>query len=307
MRTLVVGCLLVGTVAYADAPCELGIAAGKPIVCARDACWAVDVKTGAVAPQPGMTVPPGHAREAPMDAAGCSVGYCTGFKPGPDDENPAAYVIASTDGAHVGVIPQSGESAQPLYIFDARTRKLVRTIPLVDPKHPDGNTSVTNMVHDAFYLANTVYVVGADAGAYEAAWAFRDDGTRLGVVGTGDDAFITYAGSANIADDAHVALADSYMEHVLVVSVKDGSKRTITRAVKLAPCTEKDLEPGADEHTAKCARHLAKELEPYVDAKLVVLPDGRFVTSLGDKVPGLAILDPKRLTVTKRLRLKVCR
>ena len=319
MRALVVGCVVVfvSASALAGAPClprsdgkavtpDLGIVAGTPIVCASGVCWDVDVKTGALQPRPGMTVPPGHATQAPLDAAGCAAGYCTGFKPDPDEDSPSAHVVTSTDGAHVGVIPM-GQDAHPLYIFDAKTKKLVRAIPLADEKAP-GNTSISNMVADAYYLGNTVYVVGTDAGPYEAVWAFRDDGTRLGLVGGGDGGFSIYAGSFDIADDSHVILTDGWMENVLVVSAKDGSTSAIARAVKPAPCKPDDFDPGVDHHTKACTRKLAKDYDPYAEAKLVSLPDGTFLAALSARRAGeLAILDPKKLTVKKRLHPKVCR
>lgn len=316
MRALIVGSLLLSTTALADAPCvpkadgavvtpDLGIVAGAPVVCAKGACWDVDAKTGALRPRPGMTVPPGHAIDAKLDDAGCTGGYCTGVKPDPDEDSGEALVMTSTDGAHVGVIP-TGQHVMPLYIFDAATKKLVRSILLADDKAP-ANTSITNAVQDAYYLGDTVYVVGTDAGPYTAVWAFGDDGTRLGLIGGGDEGFSIYAGSIDISDDSHVALADNWMEHVLVVSAKDRSTTTITRAVKPGPCKPHDFDPDADHHGKACARKLAKDYEPYAGAKLVSLPDGSFLAaSSAPRAGELVVLDGKKLTVKKRLHLKVC-
>jgi hypothetical protein len=320
MRLLIIACLLTPASAMADSPClpkaikaksdptklDLGIASGTPIVCAGDACWDVDLKTGALTARAGKT-PPGHSSDAKVDAKGCADGYCTGQKPTEEDPDYTAFVVTSTDGAHVAVVPRT-QKDQILTVFDARTKKLTKTIRLMDDKAP-GNTSVGNIVADVFYVGNTIYIAGADAGPYEAVWAFKDDGTRVGLLGdAGDDTggFSIYQGSVNIADDSHVILTDGWAEHALVVSTKDNAKKTIARAVKRAPCGGNDFLPDA-QPKGKCARHLAKAFEPYEEMKLVTLADGTFLAAFSGNASGdLAILDPSNLTEKKRLHLKVC-
>ena len=286
---------------------DLGLVDGVPTLCAHASfevggvagCWAVDAKTGALSASSAKALP-GHSVRRKSDGKGCIDGYCVPGKPGGDLD----MFVVSTGGKRVAILRE-----MTLYVFDAATKKLAKTIPLSDEKAPD-HTNVGNGPVEVLYTGDRLYVVGADAGPYIAVWAYKDDGTRVGIVGgKGDEggSFSVFSGSVNVLDGNRVLLADAGWQHAKIVSA-DGGTVDVTRPVgKTKPCKAEDLEylGQTGEPSKGCRKVIAKLFEPYVDLDPVALPDGMYLAALPG-AGGLVVLDATKLSQKKRLKLKRC-
>lgn len=291
---------------------DLGLVDGKPTLCApadRDTpgvigCWTINPKTGALSASP-VTGMPGHAQHRSFDAKGCIDGYCPpGAKPSPEPS--LTLFVVSTDGKHAALLHDAA-----LQIFDTTTKKPTKTIPLVDEKGPD-NANVGNAPIDLLYTQSRLYVVGTDAGPYIGVWAYKDDGTRIGLLGTtpGSDgnSFNVYQGGWNVIDANNALFADAGFEFVTIVNA-EGKVTKLRRKVKTAPCTAEELvylgEVG--DVSKACRRVIAARLEPYVFLDPVALPDGTYLASMAGKNRGtVVVLDGKTLAEKKRFKLKRC-
>jgi hypothetical protein len=281
---------------------DLGLVGGAPTICVTQSgeapklvgCWAVDAKTGALSETAAIGLP-GHSHQIVLDSRGCSGGLCLTKPPSNDSLN--AMVATSTDGAHA-VISYGSE----LFVFDAATRKLVKTIHTVDEKAPD-NTNVSNAITDVLYVGNTIYCEGHDAGPFAAVWAYKDDGTRLGNVDARGQVMV-YGGSSSVLDDGHAGFATGGLATLAVIAAKDGSRKNLDRHFKRGPCKKTEMEDGAEVGKV-CSKHLDKNYTPYVGARLVFVPNGILGLVSQDHAPELAVFD-RKLVEKKRLKLALC-
>lgn len=296
---------LPGAVAVADSPvfADLGLVDGAPTICVEErgekprvvGCWSVDGKTGALSASPASGLP-GHARQVVLDAKGCAAGLCLA-KP-PSETGLTAMVAISTDGAHA-VLNYGSE----LSVFDAASKKLVKTINTVDEKAPD-DTNVSNAITDVLYIGNTIYCEGHDAGPFAAVWAYKDDGTRLGGVDSKGQVMV-YDGSSSVLDDSHAGFATGGLATLAVISAKDRSRKNLDRHFKRSPCKKVEIEDPSAEVSKACQRHLAKNFTPYIGARLVFTPTGILGLVHQESTPELALFD-RKLVEKKRLKLALC-
>ncbi len=325
---LALAALLLGpSLAAADAPClpkalfakgdsiapvlDLGLVDGAPTLCMHAdwetgglvGCWGVDPKSGKLSASTATALP-GHSQHRKADAKGCLDGYCTSAKVPASEDMPLFAV--STDGKHAVMLRE-----MTLFVFDTATKKQITVIPLSDEKAPN-NTNVGNAPIDIHYTGNRIYVAGTDAGPYIAVWAYKDDGTRLGSVGsTGPDTGGTnvYDGAVNTLDANRVLLADAGWQHITIVSAADGKTVELTRSVKTKPCKPEELglidESGGA--SKACRKVLDKMLLPFAGMDPVALADGTLLAAMDGKNRGtLLVLDGTKLTEKKRFKLKRC-
>jgi hypothetical protein len=318
-RALLVTSLLAPAAAAADPVClpkalfpkgdayvptfDLGHVAGVPTLCAHAdseigglvGCWAIDPKTGALSASTATALP-GHSQHRKTDAKGCIDGYCAPKAAAGE----VLMFVTSTDGAHAAILRDTS-----LYVFDTKTKKQTKVVPLSDEKAPD-NTNVGNSPVEVLYAGNALYVVGTDAGPYIAVWSFKDDGKRTGVVGGG---ISVYSGGVNVLDDTKVGLANPGLQSLMVVNAADGKATIVKRAVKSAPCKPEDMEylGETDEPSKGCSKTLAKNFIPWANLDPILLPSGEYLVALAGAGRGsLAILDPVKLAGKKRFKLKRC-
>jgi hypothetical protein len=136
-----------------------------------------------------------------------------------------------------------------------------------------------------------------------AVWAFQRDGKRLGMVGAkSGDIFSVYLGSAGPLDDKQFVVADAALQTLHIVP----GGPTLTRPVTKGSCTSEDLEYLGSTSTPKraCKQHLAKHYLPFSDLELLRV-DGKLVALDGKRQ--LLWLDDKKLSVSKRVQLPVCK
>lgn len=316
-RAVLIAALLAPVAATADPVClpkalfpkgdayvptfDLGLVAGVPTLCAHAdsevggliGCWAIDPKTGALSASTATALP-GHSQHRKTDAKGCIDGYCAPKAAAGE----MLMFVTSTDGAHAAILYDVS-----LYVFDAKTKKQTKIIPLSDEKAPD-NTNVGNSPVEVMYAGNALYVVGTDAGPYIAVWSFKDDGKRTGILDLS-----VFAGGVNVLDDTKVALADAGLQSMLVVNASDGKTTEIKRPAKSAPCKAEDMQYlGETSQPSKgCRKVLAKSFDPWANLDPILLPSGEYLAALAGSGRGsVAILDPVKLAQKKRFKLKRC-
>jgi len=281
----------------------LGSIAGVPLACvARGAkvlgCWDIDPRSGTLTAR-AVSAPPGRSIEAAPDAKGCVDGYClpaTGTAP------ERVLMATSTDGRHAVI---GGWGSGAVAVFDTRTKKLLRSF---DYSGKTDDTIIGNSVVGLLYIGNMLYVRGSDAGPYEAVFAIKDDGTRLGQLTDGKEALFSIdEGSASALDAERLALTDAFFQQLVIISAKDNSRTVIKRPFVLGPCSEDDLDV-TEPPKKSCEKHFAKTFAPYSGAELVALPGGDLLLALSGKAVGqLALLDSKTLVEKRRLRMPICR
>lgn len=290
---------------------DLGLVANVPTLCARRrdesagllGCWTIDAKTGALSVSTATNLP-GQSQRGKTDPSGCIEGYCTAPKAAADE---LLLWAVSTDGAHAVILRE-----QALHVFDGKAKTQTGVIPLSDSAAPD-TSNVSNMPVRILYVADTIYVVGSDAGPFIGVWPFRQDGKRMGFVTEkqSEQAYSVYLGTANVLDDTRVALANAGLRSMLVLSPGAGQRQEITRNVGRAPCTKQEMENvgfgDLDRLSAGCRKTVAARFEPYFDLAPIRLPSGHFLAALSGKGRGsLAILDGRTLTERQRLKLRRC-
>ncbi len=294
-------------------PFELGFVADTPTLCLRPpretpqdtTCWSVDPKTGALS-HSSATHLPGLGRWRKADLNGCVDGLCTG--PMSDAEEPVLWAASTTEPRAVIFRDTS------LLVFDTASKALTATIVLIDEKTPS-HTNVSNMPVRLLFQGDTIYVVGSDAGPYMAVWAFKQDGTRLGLItesGKPDDTGLSvYNGTANMLDGTHVIAADAGLRKAVIVSTPNGARDMQTRRANDVPCTRDETSSvdigDIDQLSRACKRAVSSRLVPYFNAVMIRLPSGELLAALSGKGRGsLAVLDRATLQEKRRLKLQRC-
>jgi len=297
---------------------DLGLVGGAPVVCTIDssddlkgvlACWDVDATTGALHSRAAAPLP-GHSLWLKHSKA-CAQGFCAPNKP-KDEDDPQVVMATSTDGGHVALMVVT-QSDQAMLVFDAKTKKLQKTIPMMGDGFPD-NTQVGYTVGEIAFVGHDIYTLGAAAGPFQGVWAFKDDGTRVGAITTvanprtedeRNDVLNIDGGGMTVLDDHRVGLEGSSLTTLTIVG--DGPRVDLARKVSRGPCKDADFEPGADPKK-KCAKHLRKYFTPYNGVAMIALPDGHYLGALrGDLLGTLAIFDGKKLKEKKRVKLAMCK
>jgi hypothetical protein len=266
-------------------------------------CWTVNSTTAALGASAAKTIP-GRGRRIDLDAQGCVNGYCITPIPQSDGDSGPFFAV-STDGTHAAILTNT-----LLYIFATSTKAKVAEIELMKQGAPD-ETNVGNVPSGLLYSGDALFVIGSDAGPFVAAWVFKEDGSRAGRVGTGEDALNIFNGGYGILGRDKVALADAGLQNMTTVTGANAAKQNTKRTTSYTPCTKKQFEQwteGDDTLTAACKRVLDAKYAPYVDMSPVQLLSGDIITTLSGPAQGyVAVLDPTALTQKHRLQLARCR
>jgi hypothetical protein len=263
-------------------------------------CWTVDPTAGALGPSAARAIP-GQGRRIGLDAQGCFNSYC--IAPIPADDN-RPFFATSTDGAHAAILTE-----RLLYIFTTNTKAKVAEIDLVKQDAPD-DTNVGNEPWGLLYNGDTLFVIGTDAGPFTAVWVFKDNGSRLGMIGTDEDALNIFNGGYGILGRDKVALVDAGLQNMTTVTGANAAKQSAKRTASYAPCTKDQFERwtrSEEIKTGACKRVLDAKYQPYVDMSPVQLPSGDIITPLSGPAQGyIAVLNPVGLTEKHRLKLAHC-
>src|SRR5580704_12143821 len=219
-------------------------------------CWTADPATGALSTSAATAVP-GHGRRIDLDSKNCFDGYCA---PGTTQSGERVIFATSTDGLHAAIMNQTF-----LYIFATNTKTKVAEIGLTN--------DVTNAPWDLVYNSDTLFVIGADAGPFIGVWAFKDDGSRAGVVTVppdqaGDNRLNIYKGGYGILGRDAVAFADAGLQNMIIVTGANAAKKITKRAVRYAPCTADQFSAWIetdDSQNRACNSVLGAKYAPYVN------------------------------------------
>jgi hypothetical protein len=266
----------------------------------RLGCWTVNPNT-AVLGASAATAIPGRGRRTELDAQNCVNGYC--IAPiSPDDNRP--FFATSTDGAHAAVMTD-----HLLTIFATNTKAKITEIELVKADAPEA-TNISNQPWGLLYNGDTLFVIGSDAGPFIGVWVFKQDGSRAGRVGSEEYPLNLFKGGYGILGPDKVALLDVGLHALTTVTGANVARQRTKRNASWAPCTNDQFEEwgsGDGRQTRACRRVLDARFEPYVDISPVQLPSGELITALSGPALGyMAVLNPARLTETRRLRLARC-
>jgi hypothetical protein len=208
----------------------------------------------------------------------------------------------STDGLHAAIMNQTF-----LYIFATNTKTKVAEIGLTN--------DVTNAPWDLVYNSDTLFVIGADAGPFIGVWAFKDDGSRAGVVTVppdqaGDNRLNIYKGGYGILGRDAVAFADAGLQNMIIVTGANAAKKITKRAVRYAPCTADQFSAWIetdDSQNRACNSVLGAKYAPYVNMSPAQLPSGDIIATLSGPAQGkITVLNPAGLTERRRLNLPKC-
>ena len=263
-------------------------------------CWSVDPTTTALGASTANGVQ-GRGRRTDLDAQNCINGYCIAPIP-PDDHRP--FFATSTDGTHAAILTES-----VLYIFATSTKAKITEMELVKQGAPD-ETNISNVPWGLLYSGDTLFVIGTDAGPFTGVWVFKDNGSRVGRVSANADALNIFKGGYGILGPDKVALADAGLQNMTIISGANAARQSTKRTTSYAPCTKDQFDrwtEGDDSQTGACKRALDIKYAPYVDVSPVQIPSGDLITTLSGPAQGfIAVLNPSRLTETRRLKLARC-
>jgi hypothetical protein len=293
----------------AEAP-ELHLAAvGKePLVCATDrdasrllgniACWKLgDLSTPSLdyldpQPLPGRNVtvnPDGR----------CARGYC--IPPG-NELGERLHMAWNVDGSKVVVI-----AANTAHIFDSTSRTRESGFSIVGE-----DTGVSNAVSAVYWVGDTIFVQGNDAGPASYVWLFKVDGTPKGplkALGGKERTINLYGGSLSILDGNRVAVAERGFSTVTIYEVDSGKRSKIVRAVAGNPCSAGEIDTfwtESGEVSAKCKTFMTKNYEHLIGADVVSGRVNLLALLRGPRLGELVVLDINNLRERDRFKLPWC-
>jgi hypothetical protein len=257
-------------------------------------CWNVDAK-GALSARPPTPVP--GTTTAPAPGTSCLQGLCWPAPANPEDAPTNVRVAVHLDGKRAAVL-----AGERVHLFDVPGKKLTKTFPLRRKDDTVGKDEITNGPVDLWFIGETVFVLGHDAGPAAALFPYSVAGRAIGPMLWG-----MYLGGAAIDEDKLVYSEDELVKlHVL-----DGRGkivRSVTRKLPRSPCKPEDTDPdfmvpedyrpGAD----KCVDYRVKHFVPYRNAQIVTSGTGYVGLAGGE----LFTLDA-RLAETSRVKLARCK
>jgi len=218
-------------------------------------CWTVNPTTGALGASAATAIP-GRGRRTALDAQNCIDGYCIGPT---SSDGKRSFFAASTSGSRTAIL-----TSDLLYIFETSTKNKLTQIELAKHGAPD-ETNVGNMPWDILYNGDTVFVIGADAGPFIAAWVFKDNGDRAGQVRAGAGAVNIFRGGYGILGHDKIALADAGLQNMTTVIGANVGKQNTKRTASYAPCRRRqfsDWTEGQDTQTGACKTVLDAKYRP---------------------------------------------
>lgn len=248
-------------------------------------CWTVDPRSGAVTVRAAAPIPGGGF---PIRGR-CHNGLCAPVRP---DASPdlAAWFVLHPDGARAAIV-----DGLDVTLFDRATGRATATFPLRGDH--TGDWQITNAATEVWFVGDTIYVRGDDAGP--ASYLFRYD--LRGRTSESIDGL--YQGGVGLDGDRLLVQVDGL---VAVLSL-DGvtQPQTRRRTIPRGPCRGGDHAEWTDlgDDFAACEAHLARHYVPYDGARLISV--GRALIGVTDTE--VFTLDGASLAETHRAPLARCR
>lgn len=288
---------------------QLAAIGKEPVVCATDvdqarllgniACWRLgDLSSPSLDYQDPQPLPGRNITVKPDER--CARGFCI-----PKDNKLAdtVHMAWNFDGSKVVVV-----SADTAHIFDATARTRDSGFSIVGEE-----TGVTNAPSAVYWVGDTIFVQGNDAGPAAYVWAFKSDGTPKGAVkglGAKSAPINIYGGSFMILDGNRVALAERGFTTVTILEIDSGKRTKVSRALAGNPCKASEVDSYWADQTQdlapKCKAYMAKTFEHLVGADAVSGRVNLLALLRGPRLGELAVLDIKNLRELDRFKLPWC-
>lgn len=289
---------------------ELAAVDSAAVLCAIDTdesrllgpvgCWTVDLQTGALAYRQPAPLP-GHSLPVNLDDR-CARGYCLpkDAKAPPTKKVSLAW---NADGSKVALL-----AGDDLHIFDAGTKAHEKSFSV------RGDKGVSNEPRAVHWVADALFVEGADQGPYSAVWAFKSDGTQVGPIaalgGKDDKPLSTHKGSFSILDKTRVAVSEQGLSTLTIYEADTGKRTKLVRKLAKPPCKADELDAfwtdNMDAVGTKCKDHMVKSFTPLIGATAVAGKTSFLVVMQGDRLGELGVLDQKTLAEKKAFKLAWC-
>ncbi len=273
------------------------------------ACWKVDRKKGTLTPHAAELLPGISYR---VLAQGCVAGLCMPKLPAPtdprspDDGPREAFFSVHADGKRAVVLLEG----HAFVVFDRKTQEILASFEL-RPATGDFET-IGNVPVSMWFLGETIFVEGMDAGPGAYVGSYRADGTPIGVIKpTGSEYYLdTYRGHVSALDATHLGInADGLTTLYGVSGANGGIDKTLARKLPKAPCNVDDF-PDFDAESVKsnganaaCRNYIKKNLAPWRNVQLVADGD-RYLAF--DPGRGQLIELDGALVAKRRVSLKRC-
>ena len=289
---------------------ELTAINGEAIICAIDtdtsrllgavACWKAKLDDGTLAYLPSLPLP-GRGISVKLDDR-CARGFCL-----PKDAKASADKVAhmawNADTTKVAVL-----AGDDVHIYDAATKAHESSFTI------RGDKGVSNDPTAIHWVADALFVEGADQGPYSAVWMFKSDGTPLGpivAIGSKDGKpMSTHGGSFSLLDKNRVALSEQGFSSLTIYEVDSSKRSKLVRKLAKPPCKNDELDAywhdNADAVSPKCKEHMQKNFEHLIGATAVAGSKNLLVLLRGPRLGELAVLDAKTLAEKKAIKLPWC-
>ncbi len=289
---------------------ELAAIETAAVVCAIDidetrllgpvACWSVDLASGSLVYKAAAPLP-GHGLPVNLDDR-CARGYCLPK----DAKAPPAKMVSlawNAEGSKVALL-----AGDDLHVFDAGTKAHEKSFSV------RGDKGVSNEPKAVHWVADVLFVEGADQGPYSAVWAFKSDGTQIGPItaigGKDDKPLSTHNGSFSLLDKTRVAIAEQGFSALHIYEADTGKRSKLVRKLAKPPCKADELDAfwtdNADAVGAKCKEHMVKNFSTLIGATAVAGKTNFLVMLRGDRLGELAVLDAKTLAEKKAIKMPWC-
>ena len=274
------------------------------------ACWEVDRKKGTLTPHVAELVPGISYR---VLAEGCVAGLCMPKPPAPTNpRDPAdgpreAFLSVHADGKRAVALVEG----HAFVVFDRKTQEILASFELRGPPTGDFET-IGNVPVSMWFLGETIFVEGMDAGPGAYVGSYRADGTPIGIVrATGSETYLdTYRGHVSALDATHLGIsADGLTALHAVSGANGGIDKTVARKLPKAPCDvysfyDFDAEAvSSNGANAACRTYIKKNLAAWQDVQLVA--DGDRFLAFDPSRAQLIELDAS-LVAKRRVSLKRC-
>lgn len=289
---------------------ELAAVDTAAVVCAIDidearllgpvGCWSVDLASGALTGK-ALAPLPGHGLPVNLDDR-CARGYCLpkDAKAPPSKNVSLAW---NADGSKVALL-----AGDDLHLFDAGTKAHEKSFSV------RGDKGVSNEPKAVHWVADVLFVEGADQGPYSAVWAFKSDGTQVGPItaigGKDDKPLSTHNGSFSILDKTRVGISEQGFSTLTIYEADTGKRSKLVRKLAKPPCKADELDAfwtdNNDAVGAKCKEHMTKSFSSLIGATAVAGKTNFLVMMRGDRLGELAVLDAKTLAEKKAIKMPWC-
>ncbi len=260
------------------------------------ACWKVDLKNKGEDTVPliyqAPTPPPGHSIAAKLHD-GCAWGFCSPGK----TASGTAQLSWNADGSKVALLAGSD-----VHLFDGASKQHLSTFGIGGDK---GATGDATAVH---FVGETIVVEAGDN-----AFVFKADGTATGPItalgGKDPKPVSTRKGSFSVLDGGKVGLADHGMDTFTVYTLENGQRTKAIRKPAKLSCKPAEIDAywaDGEKVTDKCKDGLAKSSGPWIGATAVLGAKNLLFALRGERLGELAVVDPRTLTESKRLKMPWC-